>query len=186
MLLDIAKESSDWFPPLKSALGGVCALVKHHEVMANRVAVSPTDTIHPSNLQMSRRKLRNLSRVWTGSRRTPTRRRSTETRRRRSGVRNCLGTLADCLSHRPCRRSLSVLEKIEKRSQELLSKGSAVRFIDKGEDSKEVARLVEQLREAIVCYQVSIRIWILCRVPLTWEGRSHNNKQSMTKSRISL
>ena len=32
ILLDIAKESSDWFPPLKSALGGVSALIKHYEV----------------------------------------------------------------------------------------------------------------------------------------------------------
>lgn len=29
------------------------------------------------------------------------------------------------------------------------------RFADKGEDSKTVARLIERLREAIVCYQVS-------------------------------
>jgi len=34
ILLDIAKESSDWFPPLKSALGGVSALIKHYEVFA--------------------------------------------------------------------------------------------------------------------------------------------------------
>ena len=32
ILLDIAKESSDWFPPLKSALGGVSALIKYYEV----------------------------------------------------------------------------------------------------------------------------------------------------------
>jgi len=32
ILLDVAKESSDWFPPLKSALGGVNALIKHYEV----------------------------------------------------------------------------------------------------------------------------------------------------------
>ena len=32
ILLDIAAESSDWFPPLKSALGGVNALIKHYEV----------------------------------------------------------------------------------------------------------------------------------------------------------
>jgi len=32
ILLDVAKESSDWFPPLKSALGGVNALIKHHGV----------------------------------------------------------------------------------------------------------------------------------------------------------
>ena len=33
ILLDIAKESADWFPPLKSALGGVTALIKHYEVL---------------------------------------------------------------------------------------------------------------------------------------------------------
>jgi len=32
MLLDIAKESADVFPPLKSCLGGINALIKHHEV----------------------------------------------------------------------------------------------------------------------------------------------------------
>ena len=32
ILLDIAKESADWFAPLKSALGGVNALIKHYEV----------------------------------------------------------------------------------------------------------------------------------------------------------
>ena len=32
ILLDIAKESADWFPPLKSALGGVNALINHYEV----------------------------------------------------------------------------------------------------------------------------------------------------------
>src|SRR5882757_9368488 len=32
MLLDIAKESTDVFPPLKSCLGGVNALIKHYEV----------------------------------------------------------------------------------------------------------------------------------------------------------
>ena len=33
ILLDIAKESADWFPPIKSALGGVNALIKHYEVL---------------------------------------------------------------------------------------------------------------------------------------------------------
>ena len=32
ILLDIAKESSDLFVPLKSALGGITALIKHYEV----------------------------------------------------------------------------------------------------------------------------------------------------------
>jgi hypothetical protein len=40
ILLDIAKESSEWFPPLKSALGGVGALIKHYEVWIERVGVA--------------------------------------------------------------------------------------------------------------------------------------------------
>ena len=38
ILLDIAKESADWFPPLKSALGGVNALIKHYEVLIKQSA----------------------------------------------------------------------------------------------------------------------------------------------------
>ena len=40
-------------------------------------------------------------------------------------------------------------------SQKLLAKGDIARFADKDEDTKVVAGLVERLREAIVCYQVS-------------------------------
>lgn len=36
MLLDIAKESADALPPLKSCLGGVDALIKHYEVRFRR------------------------------------------------------------------------------------------------------------------------------------------------------
>ena len=50
---------------------------------------------------------------------------------------------------------LSTLEEIERRSRALLEKGIAARFVDKGEDSKEVARLIDRLREAITHYQVS-------------------------------
>jgi len=39
ILLDVAKESADWFPPLKSALGGVNALIKHYEVFVKSVHV---------------------------------------------------------------------------------------------------------------------------------------------------
>ena len=48
----------------------------------------------------------------------------------------------------------STLEEIEKRSQVLLQKGVPARFIDKEDNSKEVAKLVERLREAIALYQV--------------------------------
>lgn len=40
MLLDIAKESADWFPPLKAALGGVNALITHFEVIVESVTVA--------------------------------------------------------------------------------------------------------------------------------------------------
>ena len=49
----------------------------------------------------------------------------------------------------------SALEDIEQRSRVLLEKGAATRFLDKGEDSAEVASLIERLREAITHYQVS-------------------------------
>ena len=44
MLLDIAKESTDAFPPLKSCLGCIGALVKHYEVRFchDRAAISLT------------------------------------------------------------------------------------------------------------------------------------------------
>ena len=48
----------------------------------------------------------------------------------------------------------SVLEEIEKRSQEMLAKGKATRFVDKAADSGEVVRLIERLQEAITHYQV--------------------------------
>ena len=54
----------------------------------------------------------------------------------------------------------STLEEIEKGSQVLLEKGVPARFIDKEGDSKEVAKLVKRLREAIALYQVS-GIWIV-------------------------
>ena len=49
----------------------------------------------------------------------------------------------------------SSLEDIEERSQTLLKKKEGAKFLDKTKDSQEVANLVEQLRTAIVYYQVS-------------------------------
>ena len=49
----------------------------------------------------------------------------------------------------------SALEDIEKRSRVLLEKRAVAQLVEKGEDSAEVARLVERLREAVTHYQVS-------------------------------
>ena len=48
----------------------------------------------------------------------------------------------------------SALGEIEKRSQELSEKKKLARFLDKGGDSQEVVNLIEQLRTAIIYYQV--------------------------------
>ena len=58
----------------------------------------------------------------------------------------------------------SSLEEIEKQSEALLNKKMAARFLDKTKDSQEVVNLVEQLRTAIVCYQVSGNHLALARV----------------------
>jgi len=43
MLLDIAKESADAFPPLKSCLGGISALIKHYDVRRCQTSVNSTN-----------------------------------------------------------------------------------------------------------------------------------------------
>jgi len=60
ILLDIAKESSDWFPPLKSALGGVSAVIRHYEVGSFLVA-SISRLQSRRNAKMSRRRPSNSS-----------------------------------------------------------------------------------------------------------------------------
>lgn len=46
------------------------------------------------------------------------------------------------------------LEEIAEQSQSLLVKGKLARLLDKTQDSQEVGRLVERLRQAILIYQV--------------------------------
>ena len=48
----------------------------------------------------------------------------------------------------------SALEDIEKQSKVLLEKKKTSRFLEKSKDSQKVVTLVEQLRTAIVYYQV--------------------------------
>jgi hypothetical protein len=51
-LLDIANESADAFPPLKSCLGGINALMKYYEVRLHSIV---HDLADPSTLGMQRR-----------------------------------------------------------------------------------------------------------------------------------
>jgi hypothetical protein len=74
--------------------------------------------------------------------------------------------------------------KIEEISQKLLAKGAIARFVDKGEDSNTVAKLIERLREAILFYQVSED---RTSVPSTIDigSRYRNSKRSTNQSLIS-
>ncbi|KAF9645139.1 hypothetical protein BDM02DRAFT_3189954 [Thelephora ganbajun] len=58
----------------------------------------------------------------------------------------------------------SALEEIEKRSRELLE-GTVIRFANREDDSGEVARLVERLREAIARHQTSQQRTIYGQIP---------------------
>jgi len=60
------------------------------------------------------------------------------------------------------------LEEIGKQSRALLEKKRTARFFDKGKDSQEVVNLVEQVRAAIVCYQVSVNLAVQTRVNAHW------------------
>jgi hypothetical protein len=78
----------------------------------------------------------------------------------------------------------SVFEQIEETFQGLLAKSALARVADKGEDSKLVARLIERLREAIVCYQVG-HYHFSALIAVDRGSRCHNSKRSTVKSPIS-
>ena len=61
--------------------------------------------------------------------------------------------LLSCQLMRASHRSL---EDIEKQSQALLGKGKAARLLDKARDSGTVVKLVEELRQVLLVYQVSV------------------------------
>jgi hypothetical protein len=161
ILLDIAKESSDWFPPLKSALGGVGALIKHYEVWVEWVTIAHNLHERSQEFDDVREKLEGLKpqldRLKQNITTTKIDKDPEETRRREE--------LARCI-YRPfavfvlINNLCSALGEIEKESRDLLAKGTAARFVDKGADSGEVAKLVERLREAITHYQVSVNCFV--------------------------
>ena len=155
ILLDIAKESSDCFPFLKSALGFVNALIRHYEVLIELGGCHTQLTYISPGLQGREGKGRGthspVGEVQTEHCRD-------EERRRPSGDPAALRILQvrPSTTHYTIPVDLlpSALEEIEKRSHALLKKGGTARLVDKGEDSVEVTRLIERLREAITHYQV--------------------------------
>lgn len=78
--------------------------------------------------------------------------------------------IAFLLSHRPKLTVCRSLEDIERRSQTLLAKGKAARILDKTQDSGKIIKLVEDLRQAILIYQVGIAWKCLDLAELTRSG----------------
>ena len=60
VLLDVAKESSDWFPPLKSCLGGINALIKHYDVRSCEYPPSTSPMYFLQEVQDVKDKLEDL------------------------------------------------------------------------------------------------------------------------------
>ena len=75
--------------------------------------------------------------------------------RKSSDAQNCRGRFRCVHSVTHSNLIFSSLEEVEKRSQALLGKKNATGFLNKLKDAQEVVNLVEELRSAIVYYQVS-------------------------------
>ncbi|KAF9785412.1 hypothetical protein BJ322DRAFT_1108847 [Thelephora terrestris] len=122
ILLDIAKESSDAFPPLKSCLGGITALIRHYEECKD-VEDKLKDLI-PWLIKLKYYVTKGSA---SGS--------PEEAERRKELIRS--------------------LDDILKQLQELERKGRPTRIVDKAQDLGTVVNLIEQLRRAILVYQLS-------------------------------
>jgi hypothetical protein len=62
--------------------------------------------------------------------------------------------IASSFPYRPKLIAHRSLEGIEQRTRELQGKGGVARVLDKTQDSQKIAKLVEDLRQALIIYQV--------------------------------
>ena len=183
-LLDIAKESADAFPPLKSCLGGINALIKHYEACFHRIIslrsangfskaipgrerqAGGPDTLGDQvegHSDEGRRERRSR-----GSGET-----STASKVRIASLVCCHDKLISCRS----------LDDIEKRAQALSEKGTMARVLDKARDASAVVKLVDQLQKTIIIYQVCARPRLSSSSGAdTNDGRCLNNNRSTIKS----
>jgi len=132
------------------------ALIKQYEVLVRWMTVAHNLHERPQHFQDVREKVKDLIPVLERFKQSITTATidgdQAETQRRIE-----LSRCARRLLNTPTLTKVlySALEYIENQSRELLAKGTAVRFLDKGADSGEVVKLVERLRVAITQYQVS-------------------------------
>ena len=158
MILDIAKESSDWFPPLKACLGGINALVKHYDVCH---AVAGCSEALLTCLFQQSEDIKNtleelipwLTKLLESPAKVDPNGDQQEVERR--------SQMARLVSNQPSRYERPILcrslENITQRSQALLAKGKCTRILDKTQDAQEVRRLIEQVQQTILIYQVGTK-----------------------------
>ena len=158
MLLDIGKESSDAFPPLKSCLGGINALITHYEVRRCERAFNLADN-HKQQYNDVKDKLDDLI-PWVKkllvslAKVNPND--DCDEVERRSELAKFVSRLRS-LAHSKLIYHDRSLEDIGTRSLALSEKGKVARILDKAQDTGEVVKLIEQLRRAILIYQVTIK-----------------------------
>jgi len=158
VLLDIAKESSDWFPPLKACLGGINALVKHYDVchvVANRSEALLTCLFQQSEdvKNTLEQLIPWLTKLLESPAKVDPNGDQQEVERRSQMAR--LVSSQSARYERPilCRS----LEDVTQRSQALLAKGKCTRLLDKAQDAQEVRRLIEKVQRTILIYQAGTK-----------------------------
>ena len=149
MLLDIAKESANWFPPLKTFFVGVNILIKHHEVLHSCSSTGPNRRLPQQRLM-----------------KTPRRHVDWERRHTADRVRSLTTHTV-----RVCQRSRSALEETWKLSRESPAKSTTAWLMDNAGNSAEVAGRVERLQEVITHHQVSEHCLVVPSMTYT-EGRT--------------
>ena len=153
-LLDIANEASNVFPPLKSCLGGLNALIKYYEVRLPPIARDLTD-VSLQGCKDVEDNLRDLV-LWLTKLKdnlaTTSSDNNHEEAKRRNQLTRFPSISLSCyqLKLTACCRSL---EGIQERSRRLLDKGKGARILDKRRDSGAIVKLVEELRQATLLYQ---------------------------------
>jgi hypothetical protein len=81
-------------------------------------------------------------------------------------------------------RRCRIFKQIEELSEKLTAKSATTRLVDREEDSKVVARLIERFREAILYHQVGYYYYPQSGV-VDGGARSLNSKRSTFKLLIS-
>jgi len=153
VLLDVAKDSSDWFPPLKSCLGGIAALIKHYDVCSYQIIPPNPLTDSSQQIQDVKDKLEDLS-PWVVKLKVSLTMVDPKDDREEAERRTQLAKFAPLLSRHDKLILCRSLDDIEKRSQALSEKGKMARVLDKSQDAQAVVRLVDQLQKSIIIYQV--------------------------------